>query len=57
MIHMLKYVFLNKVKNNNVKVFDSISDVNEAKYLFMKKSCDCKCRLDENACNSKPKFL
>ena len=45
----------NKVKNNNVKVFDLMSEVNETEFLLQHESCECTCRLNENGWNSKQK--
>ena len=46
----------NKVKNMNVKVFDLMSRVNETNFFFQHESCECKCRPNESACNSKQKL-
>ena len=45
----------NKVKNVNVKVFNLMSGVNE-RFLVQHESCECKCGLNEGACNSKQKW-
>ena len=44
-----------KVKNMNPKVFSFMSRVNETRFLVQHKSYECKCRLNESACNSKQK--
>ena len=46
----------NKVKNMNVKVINSMLGVNETKFLIQHESFECKCRLNESACNSKQKW-
>ena len=43
------------MKNNNVKVFDLMSEVNEREFLLQRESCECTCRLNENGWNSKQK--
>ena len=45
-----------KVKNTNIKVFNLMSEVSKTRFLIKYESCECKCRLDENACNSKQKW-
>ena len=42
-----------KVKSMNIKVFDFMSWVNEARFLVQHESCKCNCRLTESGCNSK----
>ena len=42
-----------KVKSMNIKVFDFMSRVNEARFLVQHESCKCNCRLTESGCNSK----
>ena len=37
----------------NVKVFNLMSWVNEAKFIVCHESCKCKCILDGSACNMK----
>ena len=44
---------LNKVKNMNVKVFNSMSQ--ETRFLVQREWCECKCELNESLCNSKRK--
>ena len=44
-----------KLKSMNVKVFDLMLGVNEIKFLLQCESCACKCKLNENVCNSKQK--
>ena len=46
---------LNKVKKINVKVFNLMSGVHEAKVLVQHKTCECKCRLNESVRSSKQK--
>ena len=40
----------------NVKVFNLISGINEARFLVQHVSCECKCELNEKLCNSKQKW-
>ena len=42
-----------KVKSMNIKVFNFMSRVNEARFLVQHESCKCNCRLTESGCNSK----
>ena len=42
-----------KVKSMNIKVFNFMSRVNEARVLVQHESCKCNCRLTESGCNSK----
>ena len=56
MIHMFEYVFPDKVKYMNVKVFKLMSSVNEIRFLVLLKSCQCKCTLTESGYNSKQKW-
>ena len=37
--------------NMNVNVFSLMSRVNKTRFLGQHKSCECKCRLNENICN------
>ena len=53
MIHMLKYVFLTKLKT---QMFNLISRTNEARHIKWHKTCKCKCRLDESICNNKQRW-
>ena len=46
----------NKVKSMNVKVFKLVSGVYETRFIVQHESCKYKCRLNENACNSKQKW-
>ena len=46
----------NKVKDMNVKAFNSMMGVNETKFLVQRESCECKCGLNESVCNSKQKW-
>ena len=41
----------NKINNMNVNVFSLMSRVNKTRFLGQHKSCECKCRLNENICN------
>ena len=47
---------LNKVQNMNLKIFNLMSQVNEARFLVQHKSCECKCGLNESVSNSKQKW-
>ena len=47
----------NKVKDNSVKVFDLMSEVNETEILLQHESCECTCRLNESGWNSKQKWF
>ena len=47
---------LNKIKYVNVKVFDTITTVNEAKTLLKHLPCDCKCKFNSVTCNSNQKW-
>ena len=40
----------------NVKVFNSMSRVNETRFLAQHESCECKCGLNKSVCNSKQKW-
>ena len=52
--HMLKYVFLTKLKTNiNVKVFNLLSRTNERRHIKWHKPCKYKCTLDASICNNK----
>ena len=42
---------LDKVKSMNVIVFSLILWVNETRVLVQHESCECKCGLNESACN------
>ena len=44
---------LNKVQNMNLKVFNLMSQVNEARFLVQHKSYECKCGLNESVSKSK----
>ena len=39
-----------------VKVFNSMSGVNETKFLVQHEFCECNCRLNKPVCNSKQKW-
>ena len=45
-----------KVKNINVKVFNSMSGINEIEHLFQHELCGCKCGLSEGISNWKQKW-
>ena len=47
----------NKAKKINVKVFNLVSAENETLFTVQHKSCECKCGLNENACNLKQKWI
>ena len=55
MTHVLKYVFLTKLKTN-VKVFNLLSRTNETRHIKWYKSCKCTCRLDASICNNKQRW-
>ena len=40
----------------NVIVFNLMSERNETRFLVQHISCECKCQLNENLCNSKQKW-
>ena len=40
----------------NLKIFNLMSQVNEARFLVQHKSCECKCGLNESVSNSKQKW-
>ena len=45
----------NKIKKINTKVFNSMSGVNETRFLVQNQSCECKYRLSKSVCSSKQK--
>ena len=45
-----------KTRNVNVKVFNMITRINQAKTLVKYLSCDCKCRFNSTACNINQKW-
>ena len=47
---------LNKTRYVNVKVFDIITIVNEAKTLLKHLPYDCKCKFNSVTCNSNQKW-
>ena len=55
MAYLQKYV-PNKIKNINVKVFNMITNKNEAKTLVKHISCYCKCKFNSTTCNSNQKW-
>ena len=44
-----------ETKNRNLKAFNMIKRVNNAKTLVKHISCDCKCKFDSTTCNSNQK--
>ena len=44
-----------KIKDINVKVFNMITNKNEAKAMVKHILCDCKCKFNSKTCNSKQK--
>ena len=44
------------IKNTNVKVFNLISRTNETRHIKWHKTCKCRCRLDDSACNNKQRW-
>ena len=48
--------FPNQVRNMNIKDFNLMSEVKKTKFLVRHESCECKCGLNENICNSKEKW-
>ena len=54
MIHMLKYVFLTKLKTQMSKYL--MSRTNETRHIKWHKTCKCKCRLDASICNNKQRW-
>ena len=55
MLHILEYIVPDKVQSMNVKVINLMSRVNQKKFLVQNESCEYKCGLTENICNSKQK--
>ena len=51
-----KICVLSKKTDVNVKVFDMIIRINEAKTLIKHISCDYKCKFNSTACNSNQKW-
>ena len=45
-----------KQKNVNVKVFNMITRLNEAKTYVKHISCDCKCKFNSTMCGSNQKW-
>ena len=45
-----------KLKDINVKIFNVITRINEAKTLVKYISCDCKCKFNRITCNSNQKW-
>ena len=52
MSYLQKYVFQKKTKDINVKVFNMITNKNEAKTMTKQISCDCKCKFNSTTYNS-----
>ena len=44
------------IKNRNVKVFNLMSRINEARHIEWRKTCKCKCRLDASVCKNKQRW-
>lgn len=44
------------MKNINLKRFNLLSRINEARFLLQHESCGCKCRLNQNTCKIKHKW-
>ena len=42
--------------NLNVKVLNLVSRTNETRIIEWHEACECKCRLDEGACNNKQRW-
>ena len=51
-----KYVFQKETKDINIKSFNMITNKDEAKAMTEHSSCDCKCKFNSTACNSKQKW-
>ena len=47
-----KICFPSKTKDVNVKVFNIITNKNEAKTIASRISCDCKCKFNSKICSS-----
>ena len=45
-----------KTKDVNVKVFNMVTGINEAKILIKRVSCDCKCKFNNTTLNSNKKW-
>ena len=56
MIHMLNCVFLDIIKNINVKVFNLLSRINETRHIMWHKTCNCICRLSASVCNNRQRW-
>ena len=52
----MKICVRNKTKDVNVKVFNMITNRNEAKTLVKLISCNCKCEFNSTTCNSDQKW-
>ena len=44
------------IKNINVKVFNSISRINETRHIIWHETCECICRLSASVCNSRQRL-
>ena len=51
-----KICILSRAKDVNVKVFNMITRINEAKTLVKCISCDCKCKVNSTTYNSNQKW-
>ena len=44
------------IKNKNVKVFNLMPKINEAKQIMWHETCQCMCRLSASVCNNRPRW-
>ena len=44
------------MNNLNVKIFNLMSRINEARFIEWHEICKCKCRLDAIVCNNKQRW-
>ena len=56
MSYLQKYVFRKKTKDIIVKVFNMITNKNEAKTMTNHISCDFRCKFNSKICNSNQKW-
>ena len=52
MTYLIRYVFQINTENLDLSVFSIITRINELKTLTEHISCECKCKFDEEKCNS-----
>ena len=45
-----------KIKKENVKVFNLMSRTNETRHIKWHKTCKCRCKLDASVCNNKQRW-